>query len=275
MGKKGLKFFLFIVNILFFIAGLVTFAIGVWTATDRIFMSDIIGSNLYSSASYMMIISGIVITLVSILGCVTSWREMRFGVLIYFIILLFIFVFLVIASILAVVFRGELEDVMSKSMGETLIKQYGNDIERNAENRAVTKAWDLTQERLECCGVDSRGWEIYRESRWYRDQPNTAIKFVPVSCCKNIHVNRITRTRHCQETTMGPPAVTEGGKNDYLFYQGCYDAAYTFVMDQAGILLAIGFSFSIVLICGLVLSLCLFRYIKRTPTENRATSAPL
>lgn len=37
---------------------------------------------------------------------------------------------------------------MSKSMGETLIKQYGNDIERNSDNKAVTKAWDLTQKRV-------------------------------------------------------------------------------------------------------------------------------
>ncbi|GAB1602816.1 CD151 antigen-like [Argonauta hians] len=275
MGKKCLKFSLFLVNILFFIIGLVTFAVGVWTAADRIFMSDIIGTNLYSSASYMMIIAGIVITMISILGCVAASKEMRCGIIFYFGSLLFIFFFLVITSILAVAFRGELEDVMSKSMGETLIKQYGNNVETNAENKAVTDAWDRTQKRLQCCGVDSEGWEIYTESQWFKNQHSIEKMYVPVSCCKNIHVNRLYRTKHCQKSTFGPPSTKQGAKNDYLFYMGCYDAAYSLVMDQAGIILTVGFSFSIILLCGLLLSLCLLRRTKRVPADKKASSAPL
>lgn len=276
MSKKGIKIFLFIVNVLFFTVGLVIFGVGVWTASDKIFLSDIIGSNLYEAASYMLIICGVIIIGVAIFGCVTSWKEMRYGILLYFVILSLIFVFLIIASILAVVFRGELEDVMSKAMGETILKQYGTNLENSPENQAVTKSWDETQQKLECCGVDNEGWEIYQESMWYRNQKGDDRAYVPASCCKNVHVNKLVRLKQCQKSRMGPPGTPSGAKNDYLFYQGCYEAAYKFVMDQAGLILAIGFSFSIILIAGLVLSMCLYRFIQRpTTAEVDDKSAPL
>lgn len=275
MGKKGIKIFLFIVNTLFFIIGLVVFSIGVWTTSDKIFLSDIIGSNLYAAASYMLIISGFIILVVAVFGCVTTWKEMRYGILLYFVILSLIFIFMIVASILAVVFRGELQDVMSKAMGETIQKQYGVNIQHNEENQAITKSWDETQQKLHCCGVENEGWEIYQESLWYRNQKGDDKPFVPESCCKNVHVNRIQRLKQCQKSRMGPPGTPSGAKNDYLFYQGCYDAGYKFVMDQAGLLLAIGFSFSVILIAGLVLSMCLYRFIQRPPNEEEEKSAPL
>lgn len=201
----------------------------------------------------------------------------------YFISLLVIFICVVVAAVLTVVFRGEIETTMRNAMKETLLDKYGYDLDNNEENVLVTDSWDETQSRFSCCAVDDGAeWDFrnYRLSNWFeRGQANVLAKdrnYVPASCCatrfsqtENMYMH--TSLAQCQRPVYGPPRhpdTTNWGKNDDLNHQGCYTIGYDLVMGQAGVLTGLAFASAILLVSGMVFSMCLYRYIP-TPESDR------
>lgn len=52
-------------------------AIGIWTCVDHSYMEQLIGTNLYISAAYILIATGVVVVLVSFLGCYGAIKEIK------------------------------------------------------------------------------------------------------------------------------------------------------------------------------------------------------
>lgn len=76
--------------------------------------------------------------------------------------------------------------------------------------RAITEAWDETQARLQCCGVDS--WHD-----WNRIGP------VPESCCQEVFGGQR------KECTIFPTITN-------LYGQGCLYVATHFIRDHAAMI---------------------------------------
>ena len=71
---------------------------------------------------------------------------------------------MLIGGILGFVFREKVSLTMRQEMKSSL-KFYGN-------RQQVTQSWDITQERLRCCGVDNfRDW----------------VGRIPASCCQETY----------------------------------------------------------------------------------------
>lgn len=132
-----------------------------------------------------------------------------------------IFVTMLIGGILGFVFREKVEQTMRFEMTSS-IKMYGS-------RRQVTNAWDITQSRLRCCGVES-----FRD--WGRR--------IPPTCCQEI--DGIQR-KPCQDN----PNLS----NSHKF--GCYDVGLQFVKERAAIMGASGIIVAILMLFGMVFS-CLF-----------------
>lgn len=62
-SRGKLRIYLAIVNVLFFILGGACVALGAWQAVDKVFISDVVGSDLYSTAAYLLIFSGCVLVI--------------------------------------------------------------------------------------------------------------------------------------------------------------------------------------------------------------------
>ncbi|XP_058456331.1 tetraspanin-9-like [Malaya genurostris] len=103
-------------------------------------------------------------------------------------------------------------------MHET-ITQYGR-------RRMMTISWDITQEELKCCGVDS-----------FADWRNR----IPDSCCLEDHDGR---KRPCQELQT---SVT-------IFRSGCFNAVSKELLRNASILGGAGLGLAFVMIPGIVLA---------------------
>lgn len=82
----------------------------------------------------------------------------------YFIIMLVIFVTMLLGGILGFVYREKVKTSLKHEMISSL-KFYGNSQENG---KAITKAWDTTQENLFCCGVTG---------------PEDWGNHIPISCC--------------------------------------------------------------------------------------------
>lgn len=52
-------------------------SLGIWTVVDKSFANDLLGTNLYAGAVYVLIATGLLVVLISCLGCLGSVKEVR------------------------------------------------------------------------------------------------------------------------------------------------------------------------------------------------------
>jgi tetraspanin-11 len=132
----------------------------------------------------------------------------------YFIIIFLLFVTMLIGGILGFVFREKVTQTMKQEMNSSL-KLYG-------ERYTITNAWDMTQERLKCCGVDSwRDWQKYG--------------LLPESCCQETYGGQ---KKPCRDS---PSALT-------LHSNGCLAVTTTYIRENAVIIGAAGITMAILMV---------------------------
>lgn len=222
------KYSLFVSNLIIFIGGATVFCLSLWTLVDRSFLNELMGTNLFSGAVYVLIVTSVCICLLSFLGCVGAGKEVKCLLLTYFIIVFLVFVTMLIGGILGYVFREKVQQTMRQEMRST-IGLYGS-------RRAITQAWDETQERLQCCGVDS--WHDW-----------TRFGLVPESCCQEIFGGQ---RKECTNV----PNVSN------LYNQGCLYVATNFIRDHAATIGGAGVGVAIIMIFGMIFSCLLFNMIE-------------
>ena len=59
------------------VAGIAVISVGVWTFMDKAFMEVLLRNNLYMSATYIMIGTGCVAIVLSMLGCIGALKVSR------------------------------------------------------------------------------------------------------------------------------------------------------------------------------------------------------
>lgn len=128
---------------------------------------------------------------------------------------------MLIGGILGFVFREKVEQTMKYEMTAS-IKLYGS-------RHQVTRAWDLTQSRLRCCGYNG-----YRD--WNRHTPST--------CCQDI--DGYSR-KPCENNP-----VLSNTHND-----GCYEVGLRFVQERAALMGTSGIIVAILTLFGMIFA-CLF-----------------
>ncbi|CAG5122012.1 unnamed protein product [Candidula unifasciata] len=289
------RILLYLFNILFIILGIILVAIGIWTAVEKIYVSHVIGDNLFAAASYLIIAVGIFLILICIVGILVLWKDKRKWLITYLCLLILSFVILITAAVLAIVFKGEVESVMVNNMRRSMINGYGKD-------RDITSAWDQLQSQLHCCAVsetvlspsplfnfpyvdgsspqnlDERAkqdsWAIYKRTEFYKNQlmvGENERKYVPPSCCVyDDKLRGYKNVKTCQYFSLGPPVnYAAGHQNENLHYTGCYEKGKQFVLEQSDILVAIGFVFAFLMVAGMVLTFFVIRSATDDGSKHR------
>lgn len=220
-----MKYSMFIANFIIFVGGVTVLGIGIWTLVDKAFMNELLGTNLFLGAVYILIATGAIISLIAFFGCLGALKEIKCMLLTYFMFVFLIFVTMLVGGILGYVFREKVHTTMEQEMGST-VRMY-------ATNRAVKRAWDDTQERLHCCGVTSPGdWK----------------QKIPESCCRI----------HSEHSSFG--SCVEVPAN--IFNEGCLDITEKFVKDHAAIIGGAGIGVACLMLLGMIFSCALFKMIE-------------
>lgn len=236
---KGIKYALFAANFVILIGGIVVFSVGVWTLADKAFMERLLGSDLYTSSASILIATGVIVTVISFLGCMGAVKEIKCMLLTFFILLFMIFIIMLVGGILAYVFRNEVENRLRTEMIMS-IPLYDNDT-------AITDAWNSVQSQFKCCGIeedDTKAIDIWAKKN---SKFSGNIK-VPASCCKSKDKTDINK---CQEDPNKDNAYTDS----------CYESVKDFVRNHALVLGGIGIGIACILIVGMILSCSLFMLI--------------
>lgn len=135
---------------------------------------------------------------------------------------------MLIGGILGFVFREKVELTMRQEM-KTTMKFYGN-----AGHSGITRAWDETQIRLRCCGVESyHDWT----SHW------------PESCCKEgFNGSRLPCRSHDTLYNIQP--------------EGCFEEVKKYVQSNSAIIGGAAIFVAFLMILGMIFSCMLFKVIE-------------
>lgn len=202
------------------------FGIGLWIIIEQSFANELLGTNLFAGSVYVLTVMSFIGVIATVLGYFGAIKEVKFLLLTYFILIFILFVTILIGGILGYVFREKVEFTMKQEMRAT-IRLYG-------QRKLVTKAWDETQSRLHCCGVD-----------YFRDWKGNA----PPSCCIEIYGGQ-------RKPCVGIHTLAN------TYNDGCYNVTAMALQRNANIISGTGIGLSFIMIFALVFSCILFCVIK-------------
>lgn len=161
-----LKNILILFNLVFSITGIALIGLGTYAKIHADNYFNFLGDQ-YVNTPIIVICVGIVIFVIAFFGCSGALQKNKCMLNTYATFLIIIFLAEIGAAIAIYNFKGDLKDVVTKNM------KNGMNNYNKTGYEGVTKSWDLIQQDLKCCGVDSP-----------QDWQNTTVVKVPNSCCQ-------------------------------------------------------------------------------------------
>jgi hypothetical protein len=175
-GYSCVKIVFFGFNVVFWLLGCAVFGIGIWLQFSKGQYASLAPNFSFLSATVLCISVGVLILIIGFFGCCGAIMENQCMLLTYFILVIIVFLVEIIASILAFVYRDEIERQVSKELTDG-IKQKWVPSNSGQGEEGLTEGWAHAQKSLHCCGVHSYA-DWYNISAWPTKHQ------VPLECCK-------------------------------------------------------------------------------------------
>ncbi|XP_074488875.1 CD151 antigen isoform X1 [Sebastes fasciatus] len=248
-GTVCLKYLLFLFNILFWLAGGVVLAVGVWTLVEKSDYISLLNSSFYSASAYILIAAGVIVIVTGIIGCCATLKEMKCLLTVYLVLLLCIFLLEILAGVLAFItyqecfpFCYQLDEELRQNLKVTMQQKY-----QQPGEESVTQAVDKLQQEFKCCGShNSSDWS---DCVWIQAAENE--RLVPDSCCKSPG-DLCGRRDH--------------PSNIYKVEGGCIMKLEEFILSQLYILGAVGIGIAFLQLVGMMFTCCLYQNLKEDPS---------
>lgn len=143
-----LKWIVFFVNLIFWLAGVGVLALSIWLLFDQavVFMAK--GAQDYATGTYILLAAGALMTVIGFLGCCGALRESQCLLGTFFVFLMIILVAEIAGGVWAYMNRADLNKLVQESVRDTVRRDYGKD-------DVTTKTFDMIQKSLKCCGAES------------------------------------------------------------------------------------------------------------------------
>lgn len=233
MGMRCVKYMIFVINFMFLLTAILIVTVG--TAIGTIFgdFEYFIDSHFFSPA-HLLVAIGFIMMFVSIFGCIGAVKESTAMINIYGVLLAIVFILEVAAAISAFVLRGQVEEMVRRTINESMASYNSNP--------NVAQSVDFMQQVLGCCGVES-----YEDWKFFLPNVTESIE-LPQSCC--------------QRSTLDDTCIP--------FESGCY-SGLQWVVSQSAALIATGATtVAFVQILGSICAFMLARTIRRTKSLRAA-----
>ncbi|NXU69962.1 TSN1 protein, partial [Horornis vulcanius] len=148
--------------------------VGIWVRVDGESFLNIFGALSSSvlqvvNVGYLFIVIGAILLVIGFLGCYGAQKESKCLLMMFFSVVLIIFIAEVAAAVLALVFTGLAETLLTGLVTPLLKEKYGLD-------PTFTKIWNLTMTEVHCCGLNN--YTDFNNSYFYADRDS-----YPVQCC--------------------------------------------------------------------------------------------
>ncbi|XP_033367550.1 leukocyte antigen CD37 isoform X4 [Parus major] len=162
------KWFLFLLNLLFFFLGIFLLAFSFWLLFDRQSFATVLGSPLVSLRVWSYGFSGVGIAtmLLGFLGCLGALKEVKVMLGLYFGLLLLLFTAQITVAIIVYTQRTTLATKVA-AYTEELIRGYP----AQGPPGDTHESWDAVQQQLGCCGWKGpQDWDHHDDATRDRDR---------------------------------------------------------------------------------------------------------
>lgn len=233
-----LKFTLYIYNILLLMFGLGALSVGLWTVIDRGQFLSLLTSSVYVVSGTVVILAGVIIVLVTVLGCCGMSRESNRMIFIYGCLLAITVLLQLTIGVTAYFYREQVHKELITSLNLSITTEYGV-LGKNNTSAAI----DDLQSTFKCCGAE--GFEDWRKSTWWRPEIRHNNK-VPDSCCKTI--------------SLGCGGFSDSPSN--VYYTGCAHKLSQLLGDHLILIGSIAIVVCVVECVGVLLAIKLSNKLK-------------
>ncbi|XP_054021337.1 tetraspanin-1 [Dryobates pubescens] len=230
-----IKVMMILFNLVIFLGGGTLLGVGIWVTTDRDSFLDVFGvlsSTVMQvvNVGYFLIVIGAILLVIGFLGCYGAQKESKCLLMMFFSVLLIIFVAEVAAAVVALVYTGLAETLLSAVLTPVLKEKYGVD-------GPFSQIWNVTMEKVSCCGLNN--YTDFNNSYWH-GQTGT----YPAPCCKNVEPCNATLAAHSNVT-------------------GCFDQIVEEIRTNAGVVGGVAAGIAALEIASMAVSMYLYCRLDR------------
>jgi len=231
------KYLFFAFNFIFFVLGIATLGVGIYSRVENDSWSELIDSSSLFSAANLLIAGGVIVAIIGFLGCCGAIKEVRILLIIYSVVVILIFILEIAGGAYAYTKRDEVEKKLTEGLQKGVTTEYGKD--DNTASKGMTKAIDWFQKNVKCCGIENPNeWQT---SAWAA--PNITEIKTPDSCCTDI--------------SAGCGRDLSQYSSSSIYQKGCVEAGKKFVKDNLYLVGGVGVGIAVVQLLSIVFAVCL------------------
>ncbi|KAM6264311.1 tetraspanin-1 [Spheniscus humboldti] len=171
-----IKVMMILFNLAIFLGGGTLLGVGIWVTVDGQSFLDIFGALSSSvlqvvNVSYFLIVIGAILLAIGFLGCCGAQKESQCLLMMFFSVVLIVFIAEIAAAVVALVYTGLAETLLTAVVTPLLREKYGAD-------RSLTHIWNVTMTEVHCCGLNN--YTDFTDSPWHKEHQT-----YPESCCND------------------------------------------------------------------------------------------
>ncbi|NWU41906.1 TSN1 protein, partial [Hylia prasina] len=169
-----IKVMMILFNLAIFLSGGTLLGVGIWVRVDGESFLNIFGALSSSilhvvNVGYLLIVIGAILLVVGFLGCCGAQKESKCLLMTFFSVVLIIFIAEVAAAVVALVFTGLAETLLTGLVTPLLKEKYG-------VPGTFTNIWNITMTKVHCCGLNN--YTDFNNSYFYATHDS-----YPLQCC--------------------------------------------------------------------------------------------
>ncbi|XP_074953859.1 tetraspanin-1 [Phalacrocorax aristotelis] len=225
-----IKVMMILFNLAIFLGGGTLLGVGIWVTVDGDSFLDIFGTLSSSvlqvtNVSYFLIVIGAILLVIGFLGCYGAQKDSKCLLMMFFSVVLIIFIAEVAAAVVALVYTGLAETLLTAVVTPLLKEKYGKD-------DSLTQIWNVTMNEVHCCGLNN--YTDFTNSPWYNIHNS-----YPPPCC-NGH-------QPCNDTLAAELSVT-----------GCFSQILEEIRTNAGVVGGVAAGIAALEVASMAVSMYLY-----------------
>ncbi|NWX33611.1 TSN1 protein, partial [Notiomystis cincta] len=206
-----IKVMMILFNLAIFLSGGTLLGVGIWVKVDGESFLDIFGALSSSilqvvNLSYVFIVIGAILLVIGFLGCYGAQKESKCLLMMFFSVVLIIFIAEVAAAVVALVFTGLAETLLTGLVTPLLKENYGLD-------PSFSHIWNATMSEVHCCGLNN--YTDFDDSYFYKTHNG-----YPGQCCN------MSASAYCHLLPSSPA---------WFLLQGCFKQILKEIKTNAGV----------------------------------------
>ncbi|NWX94972.1 TSN1 protein, partial [Nothoprocta ornata] len=224
------------------LGGATLLGVGIWVVVDGESFFKIFGAISTSvlqvvNVSYFLIVIGAILLIIGFLGCCGAQKESKCLLMTFFTVVLIIFIAEVAAAVVALVYTGLAETLLTATVTPLLKEKFGKE-------PSLTQIWNVTMNELHCCGLNN--YTDLTESPWIEKYHS-----YPAPCCSG--------KQPCNESLADRSDVPPRSSSLFpCFLQGCFDQLLTEIRKNSGVVGGVAAGIAALEIASMVVSMYLY-----------------